>query len=419
MLSSIGTETPYKYSITSEIPEPLYEKQYAKRENISISKLIVNALEKNINVAEFIINDILEKYDFVPDVSGGNIIHFLVRLSKTNANANNILKKILTNASNKKILKTYLNQEDNHGNSPLVIAIDLGMHNLSSLMISSGASRQLPGIDIITDYGNTEMDRRTIFTRPDEVSRQVFGVPEEIEEAITAIVKGFKTMSEVDTVHNIVNSSITPRVNLYINRPFIDPEILNQNINSEELIEIFDTNLTGGGNKKSKKNKKSVRKLKSYSENYSVNDNSEKSEDNNFMRRIARATNDQASKFHDEAIAKIKSLLPDNSNNEITVKAVKAIIYDEIKNTRKELTFLDKAAELLKAITKDKVAEALSNKSRIKEIMKYIEDKQNSRSENSESSNRKNKKNKKNKSSKQTSSESGTVKSFNSSYFDS
>ena len=400
MLTSIGTETPYKYSITSEIPVPMYEKQDRKRENISISKLIANAFEKNIVVAEYIINDILEKYDFEPDVSGGNILHFLVRISKTNENADNILKKILTSTHHKEILKIYLNQEDNSDETPLVIAINAGKHDLATLMISCGASRKLAGIDIVTDYGDTsERNVVTIFARPVGEKKQISDIPKGIENTITAIVKGFKTMSEVDTSHNILNSSALPqRINVYVNsKPFIDPAKLNGDLDSDKFIEIFGGELTGGGNKKAKKNKKNKRKLKSYSENYSVNENSEKSEKNDFMRRIARATNDQASKFHDEAIAKIKSLLPSNNNDEITAKAVKAIIYDEIKNTRKELTFLDKAAELLKAITKDKVADAISNKSRIKEIMKYIEDKQKTRSESSDND----KKNKK--SSKKTS----------------
>jgi hypothetical protein len=414
MLTSIGTETPYKYSITSEIPVPMHEKQDRKRENISISKLIANALEKNIVVAECIINDILEKYDFEPDVSGGNILHFLVRLSKTNENANNILKKILTSTHHKEIIKIYLNQEDNSDETPLVIAINLGKHDLATLMISCGASRKLAGIDIVTDYDTSERNAVAIFARPVGEKRQITDIPKGIENMIAAIVKDFKTMSELDTSPNIFNSSALPHhINVYVNnKPFIDPSKLNEDLASDKFIKIFASKLTGGGKKKSKKNKKNKRKLKSYSENYSVNDNSEKSEKNDFMRRIARATNDQANKFHDEAIAKIKSLLPSNNNDEITAKAVKAIIYDEIKNTRKELTFLDKAAELLKAITKDKVADALSNKSRIKEIMKYIEDKQKTRSESDND-----KKNKK--SSKKTSSESGSVKSFDSSYFDS
>jgi len=89
------------------------------------------------------------------------------------------------------------------------------------------------------------------------------------------------------------------------------------------------------------------------------------------MHKISRATINQKNKFHEEAVEKIQALLP--TKDVPTAKAVKAIIYDEIKQTKQNLSGLDRAAELLKAVTKKKVEEVLKQKELIKKIIEHIE----------------------------------------------
>lgn len=108
----------------------------------------------------------------------------------------------------------------------------------------------------------------------------------------------------------------------------------------------------------------------------------------NEMRNIARAATSQKNKFHEEAIEKILANLPDpkDPSNAITARAVKAIIYDEIKQQHKDMSGLDRAAELLRSITKKNVSDVLKKKDLVKKIVDYLEDKNKQReSKNSKS----------------------------------
>lgn len=97
----------------------------------------------------------------------------------------------------------------------------------------------------------------------------------------------------------------------------------------------------------------------------------------NEMRKIARAAANQKTKLHDEALAKISALLKDKDI--LTSRAVKAILYKEISDKHKEMTGLDKAAELLRIITDSKVDEALKRKDEVKAIVDYLTHKENER----------------------------------------
>lgn len=95
------------------------------------------------------------------------------------------------------------------------------------------------------------------------------------------------------------------------------------------------------------------------------------------MRRISRAASNQKEKFHEEAVEKILSHLP--KKDALLARAVKAIIYESIKKSKPNLSGLDRAAELLKAITKENIEDALKQKELIKHIVDHLEAKQTER----------------------------------------
>lgn len=117
----------------------------------------------------------------------------------------------------------------------------------------------------------------------------------------------------------------------------------------------------------------------------------------NEMKNIARATSNQKEKLHEEAVNKILSHLP--TKDILLARAIKGIIYKEVKDTHKEMTGLDKAAEMLKLITKSKVDEVLKQKDEIKKRVAYFEEKNKEKNKTSNKSkmNRSNKNNKNNK----------------------
>lgn len=93
----------------------------------------------------------------------------------------------------------------------------------------------------------------------------------------------------------------------------------------------------------------------------------------NEMRTIARAVANQKDKLHEEAIEKILANLP--KKDMMTARAVKAIIYEEVKNKHKEMSGLDKAAEMMRLITKSKVTDVLKQKEQVDKIVAYLEHK--------------------------------------------
>jgi len=100
------------------------------------------------------------------------------------------------------------------------------------------------------------------------------------------------------------------------------------------------------------------------------------------MRKIARVATSQKEKYHEETVEKILSHLPDK--DQLVARAVKAVIYDEIKKNKQELSGLDRAAEMLKSITKKKVTDILKNqKELVDKITTYLKDKEAARGERS------------------------------------
>ena len=96
---------------------------------------------------------------------------------------------------------------------------------------------------------------------------------------------------------------------------------------------------------------------------------------NDEMRKISRAVQSQKDKLHEEATEKILSQLEKNEDIYMA-KAIKAIMYNEIKRLHPELSGLDKIAELLKMITKNKIEEILKEKKLLKEISDHIKNKE-------------------------------------------
>lgn len=90
------------------------------------------------------------------------------------------------------------------------------------------------------------------------------------------------------------------------------------------------------------------------------------------MGKGGRAAANQKDKLHAEAVEQILSHLP--INDEILAKAVKALIYDEIKQANPELSGLDKTAIMMKVISKKKVEDTLKKTDLIELISKKIEE---------------------------------------------
>jgi hypothetical protein len=421
-LSSIGTEISYSDSyakneqiqhggnnIFKNITDFIIGDSNLESEGKVRTQNIIKAIEqKNFQLA----NDLM-KTAFIPDVSavnrqGQNLFHILADVKDQLLYGNNILIQMI----NHKVYRKALNVKDKQGNVPFKIAFNRGDFALCTLMEKNGASRPS---DVVTDsaqsdseqiinnpnlsYARSSVPKASIFTSQ-PISQQSISqqsMPDHSDD-INNIVRGFKTggfttdsisiQRTVEPSHQILSDPLAGIIHTDIDTDAFIKEVT-QKLKSQEHVQTNAQQLTGGA-KKAKSSFKSgnkvigTRKMVGFSE---INPESEMFGGNSDeLKYIARAATNQKNQFHEEAVEKILSHLTDK--DEMTAKAIKAIIYDEIKKSKTELSGLDRAAELLKSVTKKKVDEVLKQSDLIKKIVDYLKQKNDSRSNSDKSDNK-------------------------------
>jgi hypothetical protein len=399
----------------------------------NMTELIMCALEKGrVDVADFL----LEKR-FTPDLTkvskhGDNLMHLLVKYADRSKNISKALYQLITNTN----FKELLNKPNKYGDTPLHIAVKNKIFDVANLMIDNGAVRTLNNekFEIVTDYedkdeeeivrnipiittrlsedDNTRNPRDSIFAKQQSQSlnqnMDLNSVPTVNNELIAEIVKAFKTASDTDTTREITRTDIPSerygRKIISERRKVSEPMISERRRVSEPMnpIENLDSamdsdmfvqhiakkimgeqeqmdsnNIVGGARTREKvqgdkKNKKVTGKrvMKTFSE---LSDQMELfgGSDEDVLKNISRAQVNQKDKLHELAEEKILNLLP--KKDKILAKAVKSIIYNEIKEKKPQLNGLDRADELNKMITQKKVDEVLAQKDLIKERVDQIE----------------------------------------------
>jgi len=361
---------------------------------VNLTELIIESLDKNdVKTAEFLLNR-----KFVPDTdmtnnNGENILHKLVIHSNNSQIVSNALSLILNN----KNYHSLINKPDNQGYTPFALAIQNGRHDIVSLMAQCGAKRDIGKFNILTDRDtssssdsasvyvkiidfitpnlqklpeenkiNTNTKGKNIFKPQTQPQIEEYVVSNDNDKKLEEIVKGFDTTStetKLPMTDNIGNHSMTDKKHIDTNtstETFVSKlaeEMSKSKSNTQPQNELTQM---GGANKKNKKNKTKKNKLLA---------RMTKGE----LSRINEASQNQATEFHKAAIDKVYAIL--DKKDEYIARAVKAIIYSEIKEKSPQLSGLDKAAELLKMITKDKVNEVLKKKEAINEIVTLLKSK--------------------------------------------
>ena len=93
---------------------------------------------------------------------------------------------------------------------------------------------------------------------------------------------------------------------------------------------------------------------------------------------LARTNLNEKDKLHAEALEKVKANLG-KDGDEYVARAVKAIIYKEVRDSKPELSALDRIAETLKAITKTNIKKALDQKDVVDDIVTHLKAKDENR----------------------------------------
>lgn len=360
--------------------------------SVNLTPLIIKAIDDgNYQVADYLITQ-----RFSPDLEyvnkkKQNLINALINARDKMKNADKALVQLIPYDSNA------LNKADNNGVTPFFNAVKNGYNDLANYMENFGAKRISPSndYDIVTDKEPNDVSTSSVVINLDTITEQkpkssIFAKQNENNEqkndAITDIVRAFKTKSDnstelvgtialgpteqpdaynvfdtnainekqkdikasLETLKNLINNRSSPKQS---NSIFQNPLNGIHNIsNTDELVDNLAERLVGEQNGGARKNRADLRK-------------------------ISRSVNKQKNNFHETAVEKIYELLPKDKKDMLTAKAVKSLIYSEIKEKNKELTGLDRASELLKAVTKDKIKEVLKNDDEIKKIIEYLSNK--------------------------------------------
>lgn len=373
-----------------------------------LTAMIIEAISKNrFEAADFILEQKFSPDLKYVDANNNNLLHMLVLLRTDNSQkALNILIPRY---------KHIMNNQNQDGHTPFSLCVKHKLHKLANLMETNGATRLCPQDKLImTDYDMSEImpsnmnsfpgSFAAIFTKQN-IDENMFepestvlqqtidtdAVADDLSDEITKEV--FKVFTRPKQQNEYMSTVLAPSVeeptdtNLYTNtnetnEPKLDPNIkylLEQlkgqkggsNIKSVRKIETGDPyedrTLSENGvitrKQKSKKtNSKKSKKLKKT--------NSKKSK--KILKELLRATTNQKSKFLDEALEKILSLLPNKDT--ITAKAIRAIVNTRLKETHSTHTSLDRAAEALKLITQSYVNDILKDTKLLNKYKKIISD---------------------------------------------
>jgi hypothetical protein len=224
-------------------------------------------------------------------------------------------------------------------------------------------------IKTIVDAFKTRQHDETVLDNNDIVSPLTDELTKLFAKSLMNIYNDTELAQTIDTVNSTSkeDKKRTEPVEIHTNRN-IDLDKTSTDIYVDDLVKMLQI-----GGAKSKKTKKTTKKSKTVSKikgRRTIIKVSNKKKSKNVLKELARSAAIQKKKFLDEALEKILAHLTDKDT--ITAQAIRAILNNELKETHGTMTSLDRAAELLKIITKQKVQDVLKKTKEIQKFKDYM-----------------------------------------------
>lgn len=386
-----------------------------------IDKAVLDAVkEKNFAVVEFMIDKGLISSYGTQDKDGNTLLHYLVSVSNPNI-------KLIEKITDRSDAKSFVNKQNKDGDTPLILAVKSGHHDLCSALIEAGANKSIKnksGLHVDTEteeiFGKPSLD-----VEPLSKSSPLFEFmvsPKQVGEILEPLKKLFnrnkqqmtlssepgsiqltetQQRSSNDTeefIKKLQQQMNVSGVNEQENKlPQDTEETINRlnkfigenkqtggscntcgNQDTENLVTAIENYFaTGGAKRTAQKTKKSVgtRKVKSYLEAAIP---ATRGTD------LSRVINNQTTEIINRVIKTIQTIINDNKSDfkgiksdEDTARAIKAIIWKSLRDTDPDKPALDIAVEMEKVVTKDYIKKIKSKE--IKEMMdtlhKHVEEK--------------------------------------------
>lgn len=349
-----------------------------------LEKAVLEAAKlKKFDIVEFfVIKDLISSYGCQDD-DGNTLLHYLV--SSPNPNV-----KLIDKVVKKSNSRSYINKQNKNGDTPLILAVKAGQHDLCSKLVECGADRKIKNmqglhVDTETD-SDTKGSQQVSFTRLSPIHK----VGTNNEQTNTILDPFLKLLTKNQPQQ--VNSSEPVSMNMSASQNM--PNLENTEHFIKDLQNKFNAesnkNMSGGGcgcnsgvtdtdnllgnlekyfNKQSGGSKKSSNsKTKMGKRRIRHVDSAIESPDKNNSDRgyeLSRIINNQTEEIIGRTIKMIQTIITDNKSSfkgikgdEETAKAIKALLWKKTKESHPDIKSpLDIAIEMEKLTTVDTLKE--------------------------------------------------------------
>ena len=342
------------------------------------------ARDKNFAVVEFLIQKNHIKNFAAKDKDGNTLLHYLVSVPNPNKSLINVL---LQNKS----VKSFINAQNKDGDTPLLLAVKSGHHDLCYELEKAGADKKIKnnsGHNVDTE---TEIPEENVFKAtvgPLENGTKMS--PKEVDN-ILAPIKAL-----------LFNAKQSPKTSepgpLTLSASVKDtPEFIKQQhhkLNSkdsetENLIKQLENKQTGGSLEDTADSL--VTAISHYNQAGGFISGTRKlnhySNDTKRYGELGKLVNDKTGDIINQTIKNIQQIISDNKkdfkgikDDETTARAFKSLVWKSIKDAHPELkSSLDVAVEMEKVISKDELKKYSAKQ--IREMVDILSKKQSEREE--------------------------------------
>jgi hypothetical protein len=352
-------------------------------------------------VGYFVIRHALDKsvsIDFSKvDSRKCNLLHHLTQYA-TVPLIRDLISVVLRDTNAKK----YINEQDEHGNTPAHYAVKNELDDLVNELVASGSNLSIVnanGVSIGTNNSNTKSSQNAddIFVKFSS-QRCNSSNDDDIEKRLDKLVRSFVSRTDSDTI-NFTGSDTkreSPRQRQSPRQQYLPRR---NNIFSDQSMSMASDDILNmilnennqqqrqqGGSKNSLSGRRTVVTYSELSGGVSDKFNSDDEdalddEDFSELSSIARTVENQSNEAHKRAVERIKEIL---KVDETEARAYKAILYDAIKKEG-EMSNYDRAMELEKRASNKDILEHISKKD-IKNMIQLIDEKHKLRDSSSQKS---------------------------------
>jgi hypothetical protein len=378
--------------------------------------------EREFGALSFIIrNDIVTDFCQVDETNKCTVLHYVCKFCNSIPHVDIVINKILSSSN----VSTFINLQDETGNTPLHIALENDNHELCNILIQAGANPQIKnhkGKYILTDdepviykssvgriNNNTDVDESvniikhidivkhinshssnspSVFAKKNESRQHNNNNNDNDDDDFVKLLLALADKKQPEyTQYSTDMPTYLPETSMTAT-PLLDTEaFINEIIKNGPNMKQVDVpvktqdlnkiplNLMEGG--KSRNSIKIIvsRRMNLYSEFDSIiggsSENDSNSDDYNEPYKLGRDTTNQVDVIHERTIEKIMEIMKVPRD---VARNYKAVLYKDVKDNNPNLNSFERATEMEKNAT-EKILKKIDIEKKTKEIEQHMKEK--------------------------------------------